>query len=131
MTFTPIRSDITNITNANPAVVTTAQDHGLYTGNVIRLNVPFQYGMFEIDKLVVSVTVLSTTSFSCQLKQVPTVVNLNTTLLPAFVTPTNPGYVASVIPIGSGPSQITDVAWQVNNNFGDSTISDTFLNNSL
>jgi len=130
MTFTPDRSMITNITNANPAVVTTSPAHGMQTGNVARLNVPLNYGMFQINNVVVSITRLSSTTFSCQLTQVPPAVNLNTVDYPAFVTPTNPGFEASVIPIGAGPTPVISVDWQSRNNFCESKIDDALTNTS-
>lgn len=130
MTFKPDRTTITNITQAIPCVVTTDANHGQFTGNVVRLNVPPSYGMFQLNNLAVHVRVLSDTTFSCWYSLVPTGVPIDSRSYPAFVTPTNPGFVASVIPIGSGPTPITDLEWQRNSDYCDDTLLDAVLNNS-
>lgn len=129
MTFTPDRTNIVGITQANPCVVTTDANHGLFTGNVVRLNVPITYGPVQLNNLAVQALVLSTTTFSCWYS-LPNGVSVNSTLYPAFVTPTNPGFLASVIPIGSGPTPETYIQWQAQNNFCDTPTSDAVLNNS-
>ena len=130
MTFTPDRATITSITQAIPCVVTTDANHGYFTGNVVRLNVPKNYGMFQLDKLAVQVHVLSEKTFSCWYSLVPTAVPVDTRDFPAFVTPTNPGYVASVIPIGSGSAPVTDTEWEIKNNLCESDLTDAVLNDS-
>jgi len=130
MTFTPDRSSITDITQAIPSVVTTSTDHGLFTGNIVRLNVPKNYGMFQLDNLAVHVNVLSTTTFSCWYVLAPDSVPVDSRGYPAFVIPTDPGYVASVIPMGSGPTFVTDTAWQINNGHCESLYDDAVHNDS-
>ncbi len=130
MTFTPDRSTITDITQAIPCVVTTDANHGLFTGNVVRLNVPATYGMFQLNNLAVQVYVLSDTTFSCWHTLVPTAVPIDSREYQAFVIPGTPGFVASVIPIGSGPTPITDIAWQINNNYCETPYTDAVINNS-
>lgn len=130
MTFSPDRSTITNITQAVPAVVTTNQNHGLFNGNVVRLNVPKTYGMFQLNNIPVQVVPLSPTTFSCWYMLVPQGLPVDSRSYPGFVTPTNPGFVASVIPMGSGPTPKTDTQWQITNNFADTPLTDTFYNNS-
>lgn len=130
MSFTPTLSYISDITNASPAVVTTSSDHGLYTGNVVRLVVPQAFGMSQLDGKQISVTVLSSDSFSCQYSQVPTSINVDSSNFDPFIAATNQRMVAEVIPMGSGPTPITDLQWQSTNNYCESTIKDAFLNNS-
>jgi len=130
MTFTPDRATITDITQAIPCVVTTDANHGYFTGNVVRLNVPATYGMFQLDKLAVQVRVLSDTTFSCWYMLVPTAVPVDSRGFPAFVIPTTPGFVASVIPIGSGSTPVTDTGWQINNNYCETPLTDAVINNS-
>lgn len=129
MTFTPDRTNITGITQAHPCVVTTDANHGLFNGNVVRLLVPPNYGMFQLDKLAVQVYVLSATTFSC-FYSLPDGVGVDTRNYPAFTVPANPGFLSSVIPIGSGPTPKSDVPWQVTNNLCTTPISDAVLNNS-
>jgi hypothetical protein len=128
--FTPDRSTITGITNSNPAVVTTSPDHGMYTGMAARLVVPQKYGMVQLNGSVVHVNVISPTTFSCYSTLVPSQVTINSTNLPAFVIPANPGLVASCIPIGAGATPVNNVPWQANDGYCDSPLDDAFLNNS-
>ena len=56
---------ISSVTQANPAVVTTATNHNLVTGDYVRFtNVT---GMHQLDTLVFQVTVLTATTFSITL----------------------------------------------------------------
>ncbi len=127
--FTPDRSTITNITQAFPAVVTTDEPHGLFEGNVVRLIVPPTYGMFQLNNQAVQVRILSETTFSCYYSLNP-LIPVDSMGYPAFVIPTNPGVVSSVIPIGSGPTPQNNVNWQTQNNFFDTPLTDAVLNNS-
>lgn len=130
MTFTPTRSTITGITQANPAVVTTSPAHGMLTGMVARLVVPQNYGMFQLNGTVAQVSVISPTTFSCYASLVPSAVTINSINFPAFVTPTTPGLVASCIPIGEGSTPVNDVPWQTTNGYCESLIDDAVVNNS-
>jgi hypothetical protein len=130
MTFVPDRSNITGITQANPAVVTTSPDHGLTTGAVVRLVVPRNYGMYPLNGLAVHAIVLSANTFSCYETLVPTAVTINSANFPAFVTPSNPGMLASVLPMGQGPTPQTALTWQAQSGFCDSPIEDAVLNDS-
>jgi hypothetical protein len=127
MTYTPARSEISNITQANPAVVTTTSDHGLTTGQVVRVHVPQDYGMSEINQDLCSVTVLSNTTFSLQYTQVP-FVNVDSRQFTAFTTPSNPSLTAEILPVGSGPTPLTNTEVQVTNGIADSPISDAWTN---
>ena len=128
MTFTPDRSTITGITKANPAVVSTTPDHGMYTGMVARLVVPNNYGMTPLNGAIVHINVISPSTFACYASLVPSAVTINSINFPAFVTPTNPGLVASCIPVGEGPTPINDVAWQTQNEYCESPVTMPFLN---
>ncbi len=130
MTFTPDRSNIVDITRSNPAVVTTEQDHGLFNGGVVRLVVPKNYGMFPLNGLQVQIIKLSPTTFSCYMTLVPTAITINSTFFPAFVIPTNPGLLASVLPIGQGPTPQTELEWQRISGYCESPPDDAVLNNS-
>lgn len=52
---------VTNVTNANPAVVTTATDHGLSTGDVVTLI--GIGGMTEVNNMPYEITFLTSTTF--------------------------------------------------------------------
>lgn len=103
MTFTPIRTVVSNITNANPAVVTTSSDHELTSGMVVRLNIPKAYGMTELNRRLFVVTVLSTTTFSLQSTEYPSPQNVNSVLFVPFVTPSSVGVQPECVPVGSAP----------------------------
>ncbi len=128
--FTPSLSTITNITQACPAVVTTEEDHGLFDGNVVRLKVPNNYGMFQLNNLQIQVKVLSPITFSCFYTLYIQAIPVDSSQFPAFTIPSKPGFTANVSPIGSGPTPESDVQWQVQNNFFDSPLTDTVLNDS-
>jgi hypothetical protein len=128
MTFSPPRSVISGITQANPCVVTTASDHDLSTGQVVRLHVPQNFGMVNLNNNTYSVTVLSTTTFSIQYTQVPISQNVNSIFYPAFTTPSNPRFTAEVISVGSGPTPLSSLPWQVLNNVCDNLLGDATHN---
>lgn len=130
MTFTPDRLVISAITQADPCVVTTSTDHNLTTGQVVRLHVPKNYGMVELNQQLVSITVLSSTTFSLQYTQVPPAQNVNSTSFTAFTIPSNPGFTAEVLPVGSGPTPITSPSPYATNNVCDSLIGDATVNDS-
>jgi hypothetical protein len=64
--FTPQAQVISNITNANPAVVTTTQPHGYLSLLLVRffLPPPTYFGMPSLNSQVFQITVLSPTTFS-------------------------------------------------------------------
>lgn len=128
--FTPTRIPISAITQANPAVVTTSTVHNLATGQIVRLNVPVSYGMFQLNKIIASIVVLSPTTFGCYSTQVPPSQTINSTSFPAFSIPSKPGLTAEVLPIGSGPVPIGLTPPQIISNRTDDLLQDTYANNS-
>ena len=130
MTFVPDRSTITGITNTSPAVVTTSPAHGMFTGMVARLVVPYNYGPVQLNGIAAHVSVISPTQFACYSTLVPTAVPISAVDYPAFVTPASPGLVASCIPIGDGPTPQTTLDWQKQSNYCESPLADTVYNNS-
>lgn len=52
------------ITNANPAVVTTTQDHGYDTGLIVRFYFPLNVGMNNLNGQDFEISTLSPTTFS-------------------------------------------------------------------
>lgn len=90
-TFKPSMRIITNITNGNPATVTTSFAHGYSTGLIIRLILPSGYGMEQANQLFSDITVVDTTSFT---------IDLDTTWFQPFVTPDEQTQYAQAVPIG-------------------------------
>lgn len=89
--FVPKRRLLSNVTNALRAIVTTIEDHGYETGQVVRLIVPLAYGM-DLNYVQARINVLSNTEFET---------DVNTENLLPYVTPTfPPGFTeAQVVPI--------------------------------
>jgi hypothetical protein len=130
MTFAPDRSNIIGISQSNPAVVTTSPDHGLSTGAVVRLVVPRNFGMYELNALAVQAIVLSSSTFSCYYTLVPTAISVNTSSFTPFVIPSNPGMLASILPMGQGPTPQTTLEWQAQSGYCESLIEDAVFNDS-
>ena len=86
---------ISAITNANPAQVTTTFDHDYETGDIVRLNLSRWFGMTQANKLVGTITVTGTDTFT---------INIDTTKFDPYVIPAPvPWYVdryGSVTPVG-------------------------------
>lgn len=83
-TFQRAMRQITAITNAFPAQVTTSFDHQYQSGLIVRLvipNVPDNYGMHEANNLTGTITVNSPTTF---------LIDIDTTNFSAFIIPTAP-----------------------------------------
>jgi len=99
--WTPLRRDISAITNATNAVVTTTVDHGYIDNQWIRLFVPLAYGM-ELNFVQTKITILSSTQFQT---------DLNTSNLLPFVVPVAPPAFtgAQAVPI-SGVEDNTGIA---------------------
>jgi hypothetical protein len=89
--YKPATRIITSITNANPAVVTTGLItypggvttitpfvHSYASGMIIRLMVPYYFGMREADETFGEIVVISTTSFF---------IDIDTTMFDAFIIP--------------------------------------------
>ncbi len=62
--YVPNRQQVSAITNANPAVVTTTQNHGYLTGLEVRFFFPSNFGMMQVNGNIYEITVLSPTTFS-------------------------------------------------------------------
>ncbi len=77
--FTPQARAISTISNANPAVITTTQNHGYLSQAVVRffLPPPTYFGMPQLNGQFFEIIVLSPTTFS---------IPLDTTLLGTFTS---------------------------------------------
>ena len=89
--FTPNGSVILNITNANPGVVTTNTPNGYKQGLYVRLLIPTNLGMQQVNNQVYLITVLTAQSFS---------INVDTTNYDLFNIAGPTQQVAQVIPVG-------------------------------
>ena len=96
--FKPKNRVIANITAANPGVVTTLVDHTYQTGQKVRIHVPAECGMIELDGKLVTVTRVSSSTFS---------IEIDTSAYTAFTFPVytdTPFTPASIIPVGEDTS---------------------------
>lgn len=89
--FVPNRQQVSAITNDNPGVVTTTQDHGYETGYRVRFFFPLNVGMNQLDDEVVEITKIDSTNFS---------IGVDTTNFDIF-SPVGTTQVPEVIPVGS------------------------------
>lgn len=96
--FAPAMRQITAITNAFPAQVTTSFAHGYISGTIVRLYVPSSYGMYQVNKLYAPIGVNSPTTFY---------IFLNTIPFSPFVVPNPSLQIAQVVPIGEINSMLT------------------------
>ena len=94
--FEPDRKVITAITNANPAVVTSAA-HGYTSGDIVRINIPRAYGML-LGSDQFEITVVNANSFS---------IPLDSSFIDPFVVPAVTSYIAAeVLPISAETDNI-------------------------
>lgn len=129
MTFIPDRTLITDITQANPAVVTCDSDHNITTGQVVRLNIPMAYGMQELNNTLAQVTYLSDTTFSIQKRHVPENIDIDSTTFQAFVN-AGTGTPAAFVSVGSAPTKATNTYVQLLRGDAVTTLEDQIVNNS-
>ena len=104
----PALNFITSITQSNPAVITTATNHGYSDGLFIRVVFPQTvapvFGMTQINEEIGEIIVLSANSFS---------VDIDTTHYGAFVLGISP-QMPQVIPIGVAAQTSANESGQVN-----------------
>lgn len=94
--FTPVRRAVTNVTQALQAVVTTSENHGYNSNEVVRLIVPGVYGM-DLSYIQTLIVVTSNTEFTTQIDTTGQLPFLTPVAPPAFTN-------AQVVPI----SQLVD-----------------------
>lgn len=83
---------IANITNANPALVTTTINHLYASGIVVRLYIPQDFGMVQANQLFGAITVVNATQFY---------IDIDTQTFDVYNNPgTNLARAAMVVPIG-------------------------------
>jgi hypothetical protein len=86
---------ISNITNSNPAIVTTTINNQYLDGTIVRLVVPQGFGMYQANQLTGSIRVITDTTFS---------IDIDTTFFDSFVLPSSfplDYNDAQVIPVGA------------------------------
>lgn len=94
--FEPDRKVVTAVTNASPAIVT-ATAHGYTTDDIVRVNVPLNYGM-RLPRDAFEIIVVNANSFS---------INEDTSELDPFVVPGGtPLTAAEVLPISGETDNI-------------------------
>lgn len=94
-TYSPIISDVSDISRNYPALVTTSNNHSFVVGNEVQFFIPQEWGMTQLSGQTGFVlSIPSTTEFT---------VNIDTTQFNAFVTPSpssivviNPAQVAGI-----------------------------------
>lgn len=93
--FKPAMRIIQDITNSNPASVTTTFAHSYTTGTIIRLDIPPGFGMQQANTLFASIVVTGTTTFN---------IDIDTSLFDTFLSfgswPTRAESYPSAVPIG-------------------------------
>ena len=62
--YTPRHCFVTQITAANPAVITTSVAHGYAAGDRIRIHVPAVFGMPQIDGLLATITAVTASTLT-------------------------------------------------------------------
>ena len=92
-TFQPARRLISSITKGATTEITTTFDHDYVTGTVVRINIPKDYGMYQLDNFTGEITVTGTDTFT---------IKLDSNKFDDFVSPipTSGDICAEVIPIG-------------------------------
>ena len=90
--FTPKRRLVSDVTVAINPTVTTTEDHGYEVGQLVRMHVEEQYGMWLDGVETQVLTVPSTTTFTC---------DLDTSRQAAFSAPSSPSRwtEAHVVPV--------------------------------
>jgi hypothetical protein len=76
--YQPAMRIITAITNDYPALVTTSFANQYITGTIVRLYIPYNFGMTQANLLTGEITVVNSTQFT---------IDMDTTLFYPFVIP--------------------------------------------
>jgi hypothetical protein len=107
--FQPAMRNILSITQAENALVTTTfdginpGDHQYLTGLIVRLYIPYGFGMVQANELEGPITVINETQFT---------IPIDTTNFDAFVVPSGtPGFFATpaqVVPVGEVNDILTE-----------------------
>lgn len=99
--FQPAMRIVSAITNSFPVTITTTFNHQYQTGYIVRIDMPLNYGMEQLNQQYSPITVTSPTTFTMQID--------TTFYTPFVVPPTNPGHnytPPQSVPIGNINSSI-------------------------
>lgn len=88
---------ILSITNANPMVVTTSDDHGYVMGMLVTFQIPPQFGMINLNGTVAQVIDLTSNALTLSLDSTNYPIFAYPSPLPSAYTP------PTIIPFASGP----------------------------
>lgn len=120
--YYPQRGIVSNITAANPIVVTTTTAHGLTAGQQVRLRVPSVFGMTQANNLQGVITAVTSTTI--------TIASIDSSAFTAWSWPAAtsvPFTPAFVQPIGSGPlATVAGLASYTQDLLDDSTVNQQF-----
>lgn len=100
--YMPAVRDVTSVTNAFPAVVTTSFPHSYLSGLIVRMVIPSDYGMTQLNELKSAIVVLTNTTFSIEIDTT----NFDTFTIPTEATSQPLVNVAQSVPIGELTSQL-------------------------
>jgi len=98
--FFPSRRTISAITAASTAVITMTVNHGFSAGQAVRIKVPSDFGMVEIDNLIGNITAVDTANNTIT-------VDIDSSAFTAFSFPLTgavPFTLAEVVPVGQTAS---------------------------
>jgi hypothetical protein len=96
--FQPSMRIIAAISNSFPAVVTTTFNNQYLSGTIVRLYVPFGFGMVQANGLQGTIAVINPTQFS---------INIDTTFFDPFTIPIGANQEAQVVPIAEQNNILT------------------------
>lgn len=88
---------IASISNANPMIVTTSNDHGYVVGMLVTFQIPSQFGMVNLNGTVAQITDITSDTLTVSLDSTNYPIFSYPSPLPSAYTP------PTVIPIASGP----------------------------
>ena len=103
--FIPSSNLIISITQSNPAVIQTYTPHGFKDGLVVRVLVPSNCGMTQLDQMVCEIRVVGPTTFA---------IPVNTTNFDVFAYSSLLAF-AQVIPIGEPTNTLDSAEANANN----------------
>lgn len=89
--FQPAMREIMAIANGNPTIITTTFNHNYLTGLIVRIDLPLNYGMMQINGQQGMLTRINATQFSLP---------IDSTSYDVFVIPLVVLQGAQVVPIG-------------------------------
>lgn len=91
-TYEPTRTIISAIGSTNPMEVTTTDDHNYSTGLIVRLYIPTDHGMQQVNQQYASITVTAATTFTMP---------FDATRWDPFTVPADAEQCAEIVPIGA------------------------------